>query len=575
MKKNLKTLLFIAVLSLFTGSFFAQSDKPLNELSIKELEKEAKNNPDAQVLMGDKYLATVIDIRNHSDLNEQKAAYNKAYKYYLKAAKVNNPKGQFGVGKAIKYLRDGSADDRIFPGEEDVLSWYQKAADQNLAEAQFEFGNIYRQGGYDYGPEKNIIPRNINTSIEYYHKAAEQNYPEAQYELAMIYKYSKSGIKKDFEKYKFWMFKAADNDYYKAQNELAMDYMANYFSENLEQALIWAKKAYDKIPTEFRMTNLDGYDIWHMNVYDKIKKAIYENSRYKEAAKQGSEGIAKLEKLREKEMSDWNKAYDEREKQRVNELADYRNQIRNEKTEREADAEKEYQKKKSAQADQQRILDAQDKKLQQGYREINAMANPTSIDAINLAAENRAKNAAFYESVERNKKAEEENSSSNSNSRTASNDSSGNSTSSNSNSSNSSNGNSNSSDVDKNSNRQRKRHFKMEFESEHSGFYTNESPGFLSISEACENAKSLAVNAIITYSGGKILNFSVCSSKMQSIGNCDIGEDQHDPYHFCAWDKKDVRVRYICKVTADIEINENSRGLPLPAGVYYEGERPN
>ena len=188
--KNLKTILFIAVLSLYTVSFFAQSDKPLNELSLEELEKEAKNNPEAQVLMGDYYMNIGYELFkkrfSQSNVNYYES-YKKALKYYLKAAKESNAKGQYGVGEVIRLLDKNSfkynTPYSLGSISDETLTWYQKAADQNLPDAQFKIGCIYAQGPY-VGQK-----RDNQKAFEYYQKAANQNYPEAQYELALIYKF--------------------------------------------------------------------------------------------------------------------------------------------------------------------------------------------------------------------------------------------------------------------------------------------------------------------------------------------------------------------------------------------------
>jgi hypothetical protein len=47
----MKKIITICLLLFIANNLTAQIDKPLNELSIKELEKEAKNNPEAQMLI--------------------------------------------------------------------------------------------------------------------------------------------------------------------------------------------------------------------------------------------------------------------------------------------------------------------------------------------------------------------------------------------------------------------------------------------------------------------------------------------------------------------------------------------
>ena len=156
---------------------------------------------------------------------------------------------------------------------------------------------------------------------------------------------------------------------------------------------------------------------------------------------------------------------------------------------------------------------------------MNAMNNPTSIDAINLAAENRAKNAAFYESVERNKKIEEENSSSNSNSRTESNNSSGNSPSSNSSSGNSS--------------TENKQKTRLVTQTESSAAYSY----YLSESEACNVIKEIADGHVKLYNA-KLISLSTCKCKDVTS---EMGPDGYNPR----------KTKYSCEAVAVYELPQN------------------
>ena len=60
-----------------------------------------------------------------------------------------------------------------------AFEWYEKAAKQGLAGAQYNLGVMYHQGrGVDV---------NYKKAIEWYEKAAEQGYANAQYSLGAMY----------------------------------------------------------------------------------------------------------------------------------------------------------------------------------------------------------------------------------------------------------------------------------------------------------------------------------------------------------------------------------------------------
>ncbi|MCN7433990.1 sel1 repeat family protein, partial [Escherichia coli] len=59
--------------------------------------------------------------------------------------------------------------------------WYEKAAEQNFANAQFNLGMLYYKG--------EGVKQNFRQAREWFEKAASQNQPNAQYNLGQIYYY--------------------------------------------------------------------------------------------------------------------------------------------------------------------------------------------------------------------------------------------------------------------------------------------------------------------------------------------------------------------------------------------------
>lgn len=86
--------------------------------------------------------------------------------------------------------------------------WYEKAALQGDAVAQYELGQHYEIG---FGVEKNP-----QKALEWYMKASDQNYNEAQMAIGLMYAYGQMG-QRDIVKAKEWYKKAAKNGNVSAQ----------------------------------------------------------------------------------------------------------------------------------------------------------------------------------------------------------------------------------------------------------------------------------------------------------------------------------------------------------------------
>ena len=61
----------------------------------------------------------------------------------------------------------------------EALKWYRRAAEQGVAEAQFNLGNLYCTG--------QGVPQDLAEARKWYLKAAEQGDAEAQYNLGVSY----------------------------------------------------------------------------------------------------------------------------------------------------------------------------------------------------------------------------------------------------------------------------------------------------------------------------------------------------------------------------------------------------
>jgi S1-C subfamily serine protease len=85
----------------------------------------------------------------------------------------------------------------------EAVKWYQKAAQQNYTEAQYDLGNCYLNG--------QGVPKNYREAVTWYRKAAEQNHSMAQHNLALCF-LNGQGVPKDYvEAYKWLLLASAQS----------------------------------------------------------------------------------------------------------------------------------------------------------------------------------------------------------------------------------------------------------------------------------------------------------------------------------------------------------------------------
>jgi len=70
---------------------------------------------------------------------------------------------------------------------DEALKWYQQAAEQGVAEAQYLLATRYQDGYIVEDNGKQILKNDINLAIELFLKAAEQGHIESQFRLAELY----------------------------------------------------------------------------------------------------------------------------------------------------------------------------------------------------------------------------------------------------------------------------------------------------------------------------------------------------------------------------------------------------
>ena len=121
-----------------------------------------------------------------------------AVKWWRKAAEQNLAKAQYNLGWCYNK-GEGVAKD-----EAEGVRWYRKAAEQNLAKAQFELGFCYEGGE---GVAKDEVE-----AVKWYRKAAEQNLSLAQYNLGLCCFDGRGVAKDEVEAVKWWRKAAEQND---------------------------------------------------------------------------------------------------------------------------------------------------------------------------------------------------------------------------------------------------------------------------------------------------------------------------------------------------------------------------
>jgi len=117
----------------------------------------------------------------------------------------------------------------------EAVKWFRKAAEQNIALAQFDLGICYDNG---QGVAKDEVE-----AVKWFRKAAEQNFAPAQFSLGNRY-YNGKGVAKDFVAAVLWLGKAAEQGYGMAQVNLGTCYgLGNGVSKDQVEAGKWYRKA--------------------------------------------------------------------------------------------------------------------------------------------------------------------------------------------------------------------------------------------------------------------------------------------------------------------------------------------
>ena len=121
----------------------------------------------------------------------------------VKCAFSETPQEMFDLGRT--YYSEGDY--------QKALHWFEKAAHQRHASAQYNLGEIYKNG--------EGVTKNHKKAVYLYEQAAYQGDIEAQYNLGRMY-YDGGGVTKDYVEAYRWLLlvKAKSNEEYKDINEI-------------------------------------------------------------------------------------------------------------------------------------------------------------------------------------------------------------------------------------------------------------------------------------------------------------------------------------------------------------------
>ncbi len=132
-----------------------------------------------------------------------------AVNWFQKAADQNLAIAQYNLGVCYGAGQGVAKDDF------EAVKWYRKAAEQNLAYAESNLGTCYEHG--------NGVAKDYEEAVKWYRKAAGQNYVIAEYDLAACYA-NGVGVEKDDVEAVKWYRKAAEQNYATAQCNLGVCY---------------------------------------------------------------------------------------------------------------------------------------------------------------------------------------------------------------------------------------------------------------------------------------------------------------------------------------------------------------
>ena len=163
----------------------------------------AQGNPDAKKELDD----FTVEEKREAEL---RARQNVEYCHDLPPdVKLGNPLAMFRYGNRY-YRGEGVAQDYV-----QALYWFERAAEQGFANAQYNCGIIYNMG--------KGVKENKKKAFDWFKKAAEQGHPNAQHNLGVMCNRGE-GTFENMERSFYWFKKAAEQGFAMSQYNLGIMY---------------------------------------------------------------------------------------------------------------------------------------------------------------------------------------------------------------------------------------------------------------------------------------------------------------------------------------------------------------
>jgi TPR repeat protein len=191
-------------------------EPPFSGISLTAMD----GNPDAQFLMGKKYLKGV-GVKKNMEL---------AIQWFQQAAAQGYPPAYFQLG----YMYETG--EGLPQSYADAMTWYELAAEKDVSMAINNIGSMYYNG--------KGVPVDKNKAAEYYKKAAEQGVALAKNNLGYYYLYDCDTLKGNAPKGLALMTEAAEAGDELAQHNLSRMYANGRFvKKDKEKSEFWLMKA--------------------------------------------------------------------------------------------------------------------------------------------------------------------------------------------------------------------------------------------------------------------------------------------------------------------------------------------
>lgn len=220
------------------------SEKPAPAQPVNQPSQIAKHNPGFQPPNTNLVIApkpkpkpppipAPVDINRNSQANfklaqelETGGNLSAAVPLYQRAAEQNLREAQYTIG-LMHATGEGLPQD-----ETKAAAWFAKSAALGLAEAQ-QFMGIYHEQG------KGGLPKDFTKAAVYYLEAAKQGYADAQYHLGYLH-VKGQGVPASYEDAAKWFLRAAENNVPDAQYQIGF-YLARGtgVEQDVTQAYKW------------------------------------------------------------------------------------------------------------------------------------------------------------------------------------------------------------------------------------------------------------------------------------------------------------------------------------------------